>query len=193
MSSSSALTVTTAAVTVIGIGNPIMSDDGTGLAILRVLQARAAGADPQLALSETAWVPHRPVAGPIDDAAPLRAGVDFVDGGTSGMELLPIIQSAQRVLLLDAVASPRPAGSVIVLRGDQVPRLLTQQLSPHQVGLLDLLAAARLLGREPQEIAVVGVVPETTELEVGLTPTVAAAIPAAADAAEEIIADWLGE
>nr|WP_151529850.1 MULTISPECIES: hydrogenase maturation protease [Corynebacterium] len=171
-----------APVTVVGIGNPIMSDDGIGLELLRQL----ATGDSEV--SELAWVPsHRrqPLAEP---ACP--GPVEFIDGGTSGMEILPVVQQARRLLLLDAIAGAQP-GQVTVLRGDQLPRLVQSHLSPHQVSLLDLLAAARLLGTEPEEIAVVGVVPASTELSVGLSEPVIAALPEAVAAARTVIADWL--
>jgi hydrogenase maturation protease len=151
------------AVTVLGVGNPIMGDDGVGLELLAAVQAR--------------WTDQR---------------VEFVDGGTGGMELLPIVQDARRLLILDAVAGPTP-GQVVELTGNQIPRLLSSKLSPHQVGLLDVFAAARLLGREPDTIAVVGVVPESVELGLGLSPVVAAALSAAAAQANARLADWLDQ
>jgi hydrogenase maturation protease len=149
--------------TVLAVGNTIMGDDGVGLALLEALQA--ARPDPR---------------------------VDYVDGWTGGLELVPVVEDAARLLVLDAVAGPVP-GAVVRLSGDQMPRLLSaRKLSPHQVGLLDVFAAARLLGREPGVVEVVGVVPESVELRVGLSAVVAAALPAAVDAALEVLDGWLG-
>lgn len=175
-----------------GIGNPIMSDDGVGLALLLELQKF-------FGRGHQTWIPSE-VQG-FEQAPPMRLGVDdgaddveFVDGGTSGMELLPVVGGAQKLLVLDAVAPMEPGqgpGTVMVVEGDQVPRLLQAKLSPHQVSFLDLLAACRLLGQEPGEIVVVGVVPESTELDVGLTGVVEAAVPQAAAAARRVIEGWL--
>ncbi|MEP7091833.1 MAG: hydrogenase maturation protease, partial [Nocardioidaceae bacterium] len=106
--------------TVLGIGNPIMGDDGIGIALLEALMA-----------------------------AGLRRPVDFVDGGTIGMSLLPAVEDAGSLLVLDAVAGSGPPGTVVRLEGDQLPRFLRTKLSPHQVGLLDVLVAARLRGTDP--------------------------------------------
>nr|WP_231494006.1 hydrogenase maturation protease [Corynebacterium vitaeruminis] len=148
-------------ITVIGIGNPIMTDDGVGLAVLAKL---------------------------VDAKVP---GVKYIDGGTSGMEILPDIQDATRLLVLDGINDPdEPPGTVLVLEGDQLPRLRKSALSPHQVGLLDLLSTARLLGSEPEEVVVVGVVAQDVELHVGMTEKVAAAVPVAVDKAKKVLASW---
>ena len=150
-------------ITVLGVGNPIMGDDGVGLELLRAVEA--ACPDPR---------------------------VDYVNGVTGGMELLPVIQDATRLLVLDAVAGPEP-GVVVRLNGDQVPRMLSAKLSPHQVGLLDLFAAARLLGNEPAEVVVVGVTPESVDVRVGLSPAVAAALGPAAALACDVVTSWLAD
>jgi len=137
-----------------------MGDDGVGLALLA--SVRAARPD---------------------------AGVDYVDGGTGGLELLPVVQDASRLLVLDAVAGGAP-GTVVRLDGDQIPRLLSAKLSPHQVGLLDVFAAARMLGREPAQVHVVGIVPEAVDVRVGLSDSVAAAIPEATELACSILDEW---
>ena len=144
-------------ITVLGVGNPIMADDGVGLVLLA-------------ALGEL-----RP-----------DSRIEYVDGATGGMELVPVVQDAEYLLVLDAVAGVVP-GNVEHLTGDHLPRLLSSKLSPHQVGLLDVLSAARLLGREPAEIEVVGVVPERVELTLGLSPAVEAAVPEAVEVACAVI------
>ena len=148
-------------ITVLGVGNPIMGDDGVGLEVLAAVQA--ARPDPR---------------------------IEYVDGATGGMELIPVVQDADRLLILDAVAGPRP-GQVQRLTGDQLPRLLSSKLSPHQVGLLDVLSACRLLGREPSVVEVVGVTPVKVDLQYGLTETVQQAVAEATSQACQVIDDWL--
>lgn len=154
-----------AAVTVLAVGNTIMGDDGLGPAVLAALSS-SRPADPRVCL---------------------------VDGGTLGMSLLPVIQDARRLLVLDAVDVPGDPGDVVCLEGDQLPRLLSSKLSPHQVGLLDILTCARLLGNEPELIAVVGIVPGSVDLALELSAAVAAAVPRAAASASALIEDWLSE
>ena len=151
------------AITVLGVGNPIMGDDGVGLELLAGVQERCGD---------------------------LR--VEFVDGGTGGMELLPVVQDTSSLLILDAVAGSVP-GEVKVLVGDQISRMLASKLSPHQVSLLDVFAAARLLGSEPSTVVVVGVVPESVDVRLGLSEVVTAAVPAAVDRAVSVLSGWLAE
>jgi hydrogenase maturation protease len=153
----------TTPITVLGVGNLIMGDDGVGLALLERLQIAR------------------------DDKR-----ICYVDGATGGMELLPVVQEAERLLILDAVAGSQ-AGEVVTIAGDQVPRLLATKLSPHQVGLLDLFAASRLLGTEPGEVEVVGVVPQDVELGLELSAPVAAALEAAVAAACQVLDRWLSD
>lgn len=148
-------------ITVLGVGNLIMGDDSVGLALLERVQSQRP--DPR---------------------------IGYVDGATGGMELLPVVQEATRLLILDAVAGDTP-GQVRRFTGDQVPRLLAMKLSPHQVGLLDLFAASRLLGTEPSEVEVVGVVPELVELGLEMTPPVIAAMDEAVAQAVAVLDGWL--
>ena len=103
---------------VIGLGNPLMGDDGFGLAVLAELRER--------------W--RMP-----DD-------VELVDGGTWGIRLLPLLDQADRVLFLDAVDRGAEPGTPFVLQGDELPRALCLKLSPHQIDLREVLALAALRG-----------------------------------------------
>lgn len=162
-------------ITVLYVGNPLMGDDGIGPAIARAL---VGAPDEPVPLSST----HRE---PQTYALP---GVELVDGGTSGMELLPAILDSDELILIDAVTLPDATpGDVIVLEGDQIPRLRKTKLSPHQVGLLDLLSAAKFMGHDPRYLAVVGIAPKKADLGVGLSPVVEASVPEAAATVKRII------
>lgn len=166
---------------VLGIGNVLLSDDGVGVHVVRALAGGDAGAgDP---------VPAGPPAGGdgltdrdrAADGAGLPPGTEIVDGGTGGLALLPVVREAGRLVLVDAVDVGADPGSVHVLTGDDLYSRLVR-LSVHQVGASDLLAAARLTGALPERVVLVGVQPASLEPEVGLSPPVLAALPAAIDA-----------
>ena len=126
---------------VIGLGNPLMGDDGTGLAALERLRDEWA-------------VP--------DD-------IELVDGGTWGMNLLPTLETARRVLFLDAIHAGRAPGTAVRLIDEEIPRALALKLSPHQVDLRDVLAVAQLRGTLPQVSVAIGLQPGVLDMGVGLS------------------------
>jgi hydrogenase maturation protease len=127
---------------VIGLGNPIMADDGLGIAAVERLREE--------------WT--------------LPESVRLVDGGTWGMNLLPLIEDASEVLLLDAIDRAEPLGELIVLEREQVPRFLGLKLSPHQVDLREVLALAELRGALPEKLVAMGLQPARVEMFAGLSP-----------------------
>ena len=130
---------------VIGLGNPLMGDDGLGLAALDRLR--------------TQWE--------------LPATVRLVDGGTWGMNLLPLFEDAEAVVLIDAIDAGRDPGELILLERDEVPRFLGLKLSPHQIDLREVIALAAFRERLPERLVVIGLQPERVEMSAALTPAVA--------------------
>jgi hydrogenase maturation protease len=135
---------------VIGLGNPLMGDDGFGLVALARLRDE--------------WM--------LD-------GVELADGGTWGMSLLPLIEDADRVVLLDAIASGAEPGDVVVLERERLPIYLTRKLSPHQVDMRDVLATAEWRGKLPAETVAIGVEPSVVTMGLELSPEVEKAVDAA--------------
>jgi hydrogenase maturation protease len=129
-------------VLVIGLGNPIMADDGLGLAALERLRQ--------------GWR--------------LPESVRLVDGGTWGMNLLPLIEEAERIVFLDAIDAGRPAGALVLLEREELPRLFAHKLSAHQIDLREVLAVAELRGTLPSDLVAIGLQPCRLEMSSGLSP-----------------------
>jgi hydrogenase maturation protease len=142
---------------VIGIGNILLRDEGAGVRVAE-------------------WVGHANEGRP--HGFPPRTRV--VDGGTLGLELLPMLEDARAVVLIDAVNLHGAPGDVAVLRGERLKGTLANHLSPHEVGIGDLLAAGRLAGTLPEQIALVGIQPGEIAVGLDLTDAVQAALPRAA-------------
>lgn len=147
---------------VIGLGSPLMGDDGLGLVALEALRESRAF-DPE----------------PV-----------FVDGGTWGMNLLPVIEAAERLLFLDAIRAGGIPGEAVVLERDALPRGLGIKLSPHQIDLQEVLALAELRGRLPRQSVAIGLEPERVELGCELSPVVAGGLEALLDRVDERLAAW---
>lgn len=103
--------------------------------------------------------------------------LELMDGGTWGMNLLPFIESARRVLIIDAIRAGREAGSSVRLEGDEIPRFFATKLSPHQIDLKEVLALAELRGTLPEQIVVLGLEPAVVEMSASLSPAVTARMP----------------
>ena len=90
------------------------------------------------------------------------------------MELLPTLEGVDLLIVVDAVRMGQPPASVHRLEGDQVPTFFKTKLSPHQVGLSDLLATLAFLGSTPERIVLIGVQPVSLSLGMELSPEVKA-------------------
>lgn len=133
---------------VLGIGNLVMSDDGVGVKVVQKLQREFR----------------------FDDS------VEIMDGGTLGLDLLPKLEGIDRLILVDAVETGREPGTCVRMSGDELPIALETKVSPHQMGLKDLLSVAELMGHAPREMVLIGVQPGSIEMDTELTPEVEAKV-----------------
>jgi hydrogenase maturation protease len=134
---------------ILGLGNLLCTDDGVGVVTVQ-------------ALAETRIVPD---------------GVQVLDGGTLGLALLPYLEDAERAILVDAIQTDAPPGTLVRLEGDEVGPAVAARLSVHQVGVSDLIEAARWRGKVPPRLVLLGVVPLSIELGLDLSPPVRSALP----------------
>lgn len=152
-----------APILVLGIGNSLCGDDAFGIHAQQRLAAERA----------------------------LPGGVTVMDGGTQGIYLLPHIQAAERLLLLDAVDLGRPPGELVLLRDGEIPSRLCQgAVSAHQSGVPQLLSLAGLLGWVPRAVALIGVQVRQVGLGLDMAPEVAARLDQAVALAVGVLAEW---
>jgi hydrogenase maturation protease len=133
----------TARTLVIGVGNLLMSDEGIGLRVLERLVT-------------TYHVPEE---------------VLILDGGTLGLDLLYYLEGMTNLLLIDAVEARKEPGYIVRLEGEQVPAFLSIKISPHQIGISDMLFAAKLKGIFPPNIVLWGIQPERIAIGLELSQT----------------------
>jgi hydrogenase maturation protease len=93
-------------------------------------------------------------------------GVRLVEGGTLGLSLLGVVAEAEHVILVDAVRTDQPPGALVRMDGADVADAVRDRLSPHQVGVADLLEAARLIDSYPASVTLLGLVPKSIDLAV---------------------------
>jgi len=128
---------------VLGIGNILLADEGIG--------------------------PH--VAMRLAAEYELPENVTVVDGGTSGMDLLDQVAEANAVIILDCARLDEGPGTVREIVGEGVPAFFQTRISPHQIGLSDLLAACTIMDVMPDAMALIAIAPEDMELGLDLSET----------------------
>ena len=144
---------------ILGVGNILMEDDGLGPYAVRVLEA----------------------------AYEFPDGVEVQDVGTPGLDFAPYVDEAAAVIVIDTVSSEGPPGTI--KRYDKAQMLakpLPQRTNPHQPGLRETLMAAELTDSCPDEVVVIGVIPENTGNVARLGDAVRAAVP---DVIEAVISE----
>ena len=147
---------------VLGVGNLLLSDDGIGVHTIRRLQ----------------------------EVAQLLEEVLVVDGGTSGLDLLHYLEGVSHLLIVDAVEIGQAPGTLTRIAGDEVPAYLSLKMSPHEIGLPDMLFAAKLRDLYPEEVVVWGVQPATVEVGLDLSSPVAAQVDVLVEKVLEELARW---
>lgn len=131
---------------ILGVGNLLLSDEGIGIhAVKKLLEGQL-----------------------------LPASVEIIDGGTAGLNLLYYLEGVERLVIIDAVETGGPPGTIVRLAGDKIPAYMALKVSPHEITLPDFLAAARLRDLYPKEVIVWGMQPASLEVGVELSPDLAA-------------------
>jgi hydrogenase maturation protease len=89
------------------------------------------------------------------------------------MDLLYYLEGVENLLLIDAVQARKAPGTLVRLEGEDVPAFMSIKISPHQLGVPDMLAAARLKGDcYPERLVLWGVQPELMEIGLDLSPKI---------------------
>lgn len=164
---------------ILGLGNPLLGDDGAGLRVFEDLASAKAGH----------W----------------SEAVEFLDGGTQGIALTGAFGGRRAVVILDAVRAGRPPGTVHLLRSPRAGRgavflvsggglfpfrgVRSAQASAtaHDGNAQELIATAALLGESPEELFVIGIEPQELNTGIGLSAAVESAIPRALHKAVEVV------
>jgi hydrogenase maturation protease len=134
---------------ILGIGNILLGDEGIGVWVVESLRR----------------------------CYQFPSSATVLEGGTLGLDLLPQLQDVSRLLVVDAVQLGGEPGEIVRLEGDDVPRAIDVKVSPHQIGIKELLATARLMGCEPPKVVLWGMEPERVQPGADFSPKIAQALP----------------
>lgn len=153
----------TAATLILGIGNTLLSDEGTGIHALKLFQS----------------------------SYPDHPNVSCIDGGTLSFTLAAYIEDCDKLIVLDAAELKSPPGTVKTLVGEEMDAFLgAAKRSAHEVSLLDLFDIARLTGSLPEQRALIGVQPGRIEWGMSPTPPVEQALRVVVNEAVNLLSEW---
>ncbi|HEX9288634.1 MAG TPA: hydrogenase maturation protease [Anaeromyxobacteraceae bacterium] len=138
----------------LGIGNVLMGDDALGPYVVKLVEA----------------------------GYELPPDVELMELGTPGADLSLHLDGLDAAVVVDTVKLRGEPGEIRLL--DKAQLLAKKPLlpaSPHEPGLREALFTLQFRGGAPADVRLVGVIPAAVEMEVGLSPAVQAAVPAALD------------
>jgi len=136
-------------VMVLGVGNILLKDEGVGVRVVERLR----------------------------EAYTFPDNVELVDGGTAGLDLLPIVEGVDRLIIVDTVKTSGPPGSIYRFTPDDIDVKVPYKTSLHQIGLIEVFAIAEALDRKVDAV-IIGIEPEDmSSWGLELTPTIEAKVP----------------
>lgn len=155
-----------ARLTVLGIGNVLMCDDGLGPRLLEAVAGRCDWGD----------------------------AVEFIDGGAGGLNLLNVIESANRMVVLDVAEMGLAPGEHRVVKPEQLSDDTPEErISMHDVPFIETLKLCGRFYHSPETVTLLVVQPKVTDFGRELSDELLARFDALADAAEKLVADELGK
>ncbi len=121
---------------VLGLGNPLMADEGIGVYLI----------------------------GRLAESAARYPSVDFIEVGTGGLAVLHYIEGRRKAVLIDCAFMNEPPGAIRRFTPEEVrsTKVLAHQ-SLHEADLMRIIDMARQLGQAPEQIVIFGIQPERIE------------------------------
>ena len=125
-------------ITVLGVGNIILRDEGLGVRAVEFLQ----------------------------NHFEFPAEVQLIDGGTLGIELTYFLDSTDKLLIIDSINGAKSPGTIFRLEGESIKKHFSEKISAHEVGIQDVLTSMEITGHKIPETIVIGAQP--FDLDAGL-------------------------
>jgi hydrogenase maturation protease len=132
---------------IIGIGNILLQDDGVGVHVIKQLE------------NET-----------------LPSTIELVDGGTSTLDTLSYFLDYKKVIVVDCLRAGLDPGTIYKIKPEDIKNYQTNNLSIHDVQILDVVKMANLMEKYP-EVVIFGIEPKEISLNLTMTDLMNAKIP----------------
>ena len=151
-----------AEVTILGVGNVILKDEGFGVRVAEYLDHHYTFPD----------------------------SVQIVDGGTLGIELTQYVTGTNKLLVIDSINGGAEPGTVFRFHNDAIMEHFQDKLSAHEVGIQDVLALLTVTGHKIPDVIVIGAQPFDVEAGVGLSDGMQALLPQIVEQALKDLGNW---
>ena len=142
---------------ILGVGNILLRDEGVGVRVVEYLQDQT-----------------------------LPEGVELVDGGTAGADLIDVLADRETVIIVDAVRSDKPAGTIFRFGPDDLAPQQNNPLSLHELDIPQTLAMTKMLNCAPKNVICFGIVPECIAPRMELSQTIMPLVPKVAEMVLEV-------
>ena len=138
---------------IIGFGNIFMGDDGVGVRVIEELQKQQVFKDIE--------------------------NIELVDGGTSGVDLVFMLQNAGKAIIIDAVDAGQKIAQIVVFSPQEIKEFkkkIFKSYSLHDIDLAEAFELVRTLNL-PTAIKIIGIKPKKIGYSDKLTPEIENQIP----------------
>ncbi|MEZ0343523.1 MAG: HyaD/HybD family hydrogenase maturation endopeptidase [Caldimicrobium sp.] len=147
---------------IIGLGNVLLSDEGLGVKVVKELE----------------------------EEINLPEEVEILDGGTGAFFLLPYLEKADYLIIVDAIKTGNPPGTLIIENLENLPKDTLEKISLHEVSFPDLLRILELKGKKFEKIMLAGIEPKNLEVGTDISQEVKRNIPLLKERILSILRSW---
>lgn len=128
---------------VLGVGNILEKDDGIAIYATKYLESNYS----------------------------FEPSIDIVNGGVEGINLLNMFMEYEHIIILDAIEIDDEAGSIYHIPSEELTGYGLNSGGAHEIGVLQCFDILELMGKDIPKSSVLGIIPHTIDVEIGLSPT----------------------
>lgn len=154
--------VSPADITVLGIGNLLMGDEGVGIHLIQTLEK----------------------------SYTFSPSINLIDGGTTGLDLIPYFENCEKMIIVDAVDFQEEPGHIGTLINEEIHYRFNTKLSLHHAGLADVLSVIKLTDIPSPDMMLLGVQPQIVKMGIKLSDVIANKMELLLNLVTEKLEEW---
>ena len=147
---------------IVGLGNVLLSDEGLGVKVVKDLE--------------------KEINFPEE--------VEILDGGTGAFFLLPHLEKADYLIIVDAIKAGHKPGTLLIEKLENLPQDTLEKISLHEISFPDLLRILELKGKKFEKIILAGLEPKTLDVGTELSQEVKEGLPLLKEKILSILREW---